>query len=84
MTYIIEIKPSAAKQIRKLPQNVQEQIALTINNLAIEPRPNGVKKLSNSDLYRVRTGNYRIIYQIQDNVLLITVVPVGHRTDVYS
>lgn len=84
MTYIIEIKPSAAKQIRKLPQNVQEQIALTINNLAIEPRPSGVKKLSNSDLYRVRTGNYRIIYQIQDNVLLITLVRVGHRRDVYS
>lgn len=84
MTYTVEIKPSAAKQIKKLPKNVQEQVALTINNLAIEPRPDGVKKLSNSDSYRVRTGNYRIIYQIQDDVLLVTVVRVGHRRYVYK
>lgn len=84
MTYTIEIKPSATKQIKKLSQDLQEQIALTINNLAINPRPDGVKKLKNLDSYRVRVGDYRIIYKIQDNVLLIIVVRVGHRKDVYK
>jgi len=84
LTYTIEIKASATKQIRKLPQDLQEQIASTINDLATDPRPNGVKKLKNFDSYRVRVGDYRIIYQIQDNVLLIIVVRVGHRKDVYK
>ncbi|GAA6620661.1 type II toxin-antitoxin system RelE family toxin [Scytonema sp. NUACC26] len=84
MTYSIEIKPAAAKQIRKLPRDVQERIGARLNELALNPRLDGVKKLTNSELYRARAGDYRIIYQIQDNVLLVTVVRVGHRRDVYK
>jgi mRNA interferase RelE/StbE len=65
--------------------NTQIKVIEKIEFLANEPRPAGVVKLSATDsLYRVRTGDYRIIYQIQDGLLLITITKVGHRRDIYK
>ncbi|VEP17086.1 hypothetical protein H1P_5470002 [Hyella patelloides LEGE 07179] len=67
-----------------MPKNIQRKIIEIIELLALEPRPVGVVKLSATEnLYRVRTGDYRIIYKIQDKFLLIVITKVGHRRDVY-
>lgn len=84
MTYEIQISKSASKQIKKLPSEIQERIQVKVDSLAIEPRPDGVKKLKGRENgYRIRVGDYRIIYDIIDDILLITVVEVGHRSSVY-
>lgn len=85
MAYEVEIAPAAGRTIKKLPKNIQRLIIEKIELLANEPRPVGVVKLSAKDsLYRVRTGDYRIIYQIQDKILLVVITKVGHRRDVYQ
>jgi mRNA interferase RelE/StbE len=84
MTYRIEFVSQAAKQFRTLPSQVQERLKAKIDTLSTNPRPYGVTKLAGEDdLYRIRGGDYRIIYTIQDEHLLILVVKVGHRRDVY-
>ncbi len=84
MTYEIQISKSASKQIKKLPSEIQERIQVKVDSLAIEPRPDGVKKLKGRENgYRIRVGDYRIIYDIVDDILLVTVVEVGHRSSVY-
>ncbi|MDZ7740647.1 MAG: type II toxin-antitoxin system RelE/ParE family toxin [Bacteroidota bacterium] len=67
----------------KLPANVADQLLLAIQSLSKNPRPAGCKKLRNRNAYRVRTGNYRIIYEIFDDILLIDVIAVGHRKNIY-
>ncbi len=85
MSYEVEFSRGAKKQFRKLPIDVQQRIQTKINELAIEPRPNGVKKLQGDDnSYRVRVGDYRVVYEVDDNVLIITVIKVGHRSDIYK
>jgi mRNA interferase RelE/StbE len=85
MAYKVEITPAAQPIIKKFPKNIQRKIIETIELLVNEPRPAGVVKLSATEnLYRVRIGDYRIIYQIKDRVLLIIITKVGHRTDVYK
>lgn len=85
MAYQVEITPAAQRTIKKLSKNVQRKIISTIEKLANEPRPVGVVKLSATEnLYRVRTGDYRIIYEIRDKILLIVITKVGHRRDVYK
>lgn len=83
MNYQVEFTKGALKQLKKLPKDIKERIDTKIQELAIEPRLNGVKKLQDDDLYRIRVGDYRIVYQIDDNVLLVTVVKVKHRREVY-
>jgi mRNA interferase RelE/StbE len=84
MNYQIKILNHAKRQVKSISKYVQEQIKITIKNLGDNPRPVGVIKLSGKqDLYRVRVGDYRIIYQIEDNVLLIIIVSVGHRREIY-
>jgi mRNA interferase RelE/StbE len=84
VSYEVEIAPAAKRQIKKLPYDIQQKVVAKLEELAFEPRPDGVKKLEGSDnLYRVRLGKYRIIYEIQDGLLLVTVVKVKHRSDVY-
>ena len=83
--YSIKIKPSAAKEL----QDVSDKVTLSrliekIKLLATQPRPSGAEKLAGrSNLYRVRQGNYRIIYSIDDQSGVVEVVKVGHRRDVY-
>jgi len=84
MPYTVEIDTKAAREIRSFPRHDQARILAKAQALADNPRPPGCVKLAGgSNLWRVRVGVYRILYQIQDDRLLITVVRVGHRRDVY-
>lgn len=79
------LKPAAEHEFKKLPRDVQERIAPIIGGLANNPRPSGAKKLQGEDdLYRVRSGDYRVVYQVTDKALVILVVRIRHRKDVYS
>jgi mRNA interferase RelE/StbE len=85
VTYRIEFAPLARRQIKKLPREVQKRIIDRVEELAINPRPAGVKKLvSGENLFRVRVGEYRAIYQIRDRELIVVIVKVGHRREIYS
>lgn len=85
MNYRIEVSPAAVRQLRKLERVAQRRVQAAIELLASEPRPSGARKLVGGDgEWRVRTGDYRIIYEIHDNVLLILVIAVGHRRDIYE
>jgi mRNA interferase RelE/StbE len=84
MPYTILFKKSALKELRKLTKAFSEQVAREIDGLARNPRPQGHKKLKgNENLYRIRSGNYRILYQIQDKILIVLVVRIGDRKEVY-
>lgn len=84
MVYKVKIDQKAQKEFDNLPIHVQERLEKKIDNLAQNPRPQGAIKLTNEDnLYRIRAGDYRVIYQIQDKILLILVVKIGHRREVY-
>ena len=85
MSSEVKFSKGAKKQFRKLPLDVQQRIQTKINDLAIEPRPNGVKKLQGDDnSYRVRVGDYRVIYEVVDDILIVTVIKIGHRSDIYK
>lgn len=85
MIYQVEITSRAAKQLKKLPEDIKLRIEEKIQELAENPRPDGVVKLEDSeDTYRVRVGKYRILYEVKDNLLIVKVVKVGHRRDVYK
>jgi mRNA interferase RelE/StbE len=84
MPYTVEIDTRAAREIRALPRRDQRRVIARAEALAHSPRPPGCVKLSGaSGLWRIRVGVYRIIYQIQDDRLVVTVLRVGHRRDVY-
>ena len=85
MRYEVGFKPAALRQLRKLSEDVQLLILAAIETLADGPRPKGCKKLKGEvDLYRIRVATtHRVIYEIQDQRLLITVVKIGHRRDIY-
>jgi mRNA interferase RelE/StbE len=84
MGYTVEIDTKAAREIRALPRREQERIIVRAMALADNPRPAGCVKLSGAaGLWRIRSGHYRIIYEIQDELLVVSVVKVGHRRDVY-
>ena len=82
-SYKIVIKRSAAKEIEKIPKSHRKRIVYRIQDLSTQPRPPGVKKLSGEEKYRIRQGEYRILYKIDDSIITITVVKVGNRKDVY-
>ncbi len=82
--YRVLIKPSAVKEIEAVPRKKDRQrIVKRIEQLGDEPRPAGCQKLSGHDRYRIRQGQYRIVYGIEDDKLIVYVVKVGHRKDVY-
>jgi mRNA interferase RelE/StbE len=85
MTYTIEFSNKAEKQFKSLPPQTQERLQPKIDALAQEPRPRGAIELSDveEDTYRIRVGDYRILYEISDRVLLVWVVEVGHRREIY-
>ncbi|MBI4382299.1 MAG: type II toxin-antitoxin system RelE/ParE family toxin [candidate division NC10 bacterium] len=82
-SYRILIKASAAKEIEAAPKNDRLRIVRRIQALSSEPRPPGCEKLTGQDKYRVRQGQYRIVYSISEVELTVLVVKVGHRRDVY-
>ena len=82
--YRIELKPSAAKSLARLPVELQQRIVRAVETLAGDPRPHGVVKMAGDDnLGRVRVGDFRIVYEIHDDVLLVLVLRIGHRREVY-
>ena len=81
--YKIEFKRSAVKEIKKIPSAELKRILSKVDSLAENPRPIDSVKLSSQEKYRVRCGNYRIVYKIEDQVLVVYVIKIGHRKDVY-
>ncbi|MFA5393730.1 MAG: type II toxin-antitoxin system RelE/ParE family toxin [Candidatus Ratteibacteria bacterium] len=81
--YRIEIKISAVKEIENLPDRDIKAVFDKIASLAENPRPHDCQKLSGREQYRIRRGDYRILYYIEDDVLIVYIVKVGHRKDVY-
>ena len=81
--HAIIISRSAAKDYGRIPNSQIPRINRTIDGLASNPRPSGYKKLKNRDAYRVRVGDYRIIYEINDEQLILLVIRVRHRKEVY-
>jgi mRNA interferase RelE/StbE len=85
VSYKVEILKGALKQLKKLSLELQERIQVKIDDLAIEPRPNGAKKLKGKEnAYRIRVGEYRVIYDIFDDILVVNVIEIGHRSKVYK
>ena len=84
MTHVVEIAPSAARALRKLDAKARVRVQAAIELLAEEPRPPAATRLvGGSGEWRVRTGNFRIIYEVHDRRLLVLVLTLGHRRDVY-
>jgi mRNA interferase RelE/StbE len=79
----IEITPSAAKELSRIPRKNLRRIVARIQALADDPRPPGSRKLCAQENYRIRQGDYRVLYQIEDDVLVVYVVKIAHRRDVY-
>ena len=83
-TYTIEYKKSVEKELRKLPSTQLKGVVAKIRALAINPHPKGAVKLrGSSDLFRIRHTDYRVIYQVQNERLVVLVVKVGHRREIY-
>jgi mRNA interferase RelE/StbE len=81
--YDLRIKPSAVKELEDLQAKDRRRIVSQIQNLAGEPRPRGCEKLSGRDRYRLRQGDFRILFEVDDGAQTVTVVKIGHRRDVY-
>jgi mRNA interferase RelE/StbE len=85
MAYRIELKPSAVRALSSLPKKDQRRISAKIDSLAKNPRPPGAEKIEGREnLYRLRSEDYRILYQVQARLLLILVVKIGHRREIYG
>ncbi len=82
MTYHVQYTSAAARQIERLPRGVQLRVVGRIQLLASTPRPPGAVKLAGQDAYRIRAGNYRVVYGIADELLLVVIIRIGHRRDV--
>jgi len=84
MAYRVELKLSAIKALAAIPNPHRRRVAGAIDGLARQPRPAGCTKLIGADnAYRIRVGNYRIVYQIMDRVLIVWIIRIAHRKDAY-
>ncbi len=84
MPYAVLLAPPAERQLKSLTHSVQKRIVKRLKSLRENPRPQGVKKLAwEEGLYRIREGDYRIIYTIQDKELIVLIVKIGDRKEVY-
>jgi mRNA interferase RelE/StbE len=84
VSYRIELRPAAVRALKRVDHRERDRIRGAIALLAQDPRPPGAKALQGGPGLRVRVGNYRIIYTVHDDVLLVVVVTLGHRRDVYE
>lgn len=82
--YKILIKASAAKELKSLPKKDIQRITAKIQSLSNEPRPYGCEKLSAQERYRIRQGNYRIVYSIEDDKLIVYIIKIAQRRKVYK
>jgi mRNA interferase RelE/StbE len=85
-SYSVRVKDSAAKEIERIePKKVRRQVVKRVQSLGTNPRPPGCEKLAGTgDRYRVRQGAYRIVYEVRDEELVVVLVKIGHRRDVYK
>jgi mRNA interferase RelE/StbE len=91
LIYRIEFTAKAEKELKKLPRQTVTKILDKVSHLSTEPKPHGHKKLTNfhipnapDELYRIRIGDYRVVYSIEEDVLTIAIVKIAHRKDVYE
>lgn len=82
-SYSVAFKRSAAQELADLPARIRRRVAARIGELAQDPRPFGSEKLSGEEKYRLRQGDYRVVYGIDDRELVVFVWAIGHRRDVY-
>ncbi|MEK7996934.1 MAG: type II toxin-antitoxin system RelE/ParE family toxin [Planctomycetota bacterium] len=81
--YSITIKKSAVRELENIPQKDLQRVIKRIRSLAKDPRPHGSQKLSGNEQYRVRQGDYRIVYSVEDKDSLVEIVKIGHRREIY-
>ncbi len=81
--YELSVKKSAVKELEAIPKKELQKIIKKIQALSLEPRPQGLQKLSHKEQYRIRQGDYRVIYFIDDDNLAVNIVKVGHRREIY-
>jgi mRNA interferase RelE/StbE len=82
--YKITFKKSVSRDLKSVPKSDVKKILLKVDSLAVNPKREGAVKLSAQEMYRIRQGLYRIIYEIRDSELVIQVIKLGHRSDVYK
>lgn len=82
--YEIRLSRTAAKQLNNMESDIVSVLLIAIKKLASNPRPSGCKKLRGREGYRIRKGNYRIIYDIYDKVLTVEIIAIGHRKNIYD
>ena len=84
MSYRVQFEPAALKFLRKLrDEKLSQRIIREIETLQENPRPSGCTKLTGRPYWRIRVGDYRVLYRIQDEVLIVTVIEIGHRREIY-
>ena len=83
MPYKVKLTSRAAKELRRLPSHAQQRVLAALKDLAVNPHPPGSTKLTGLDSHRVRAGDYRVVYDVDDTELSVTVWRVRHRKDVY-
>ena len=83
MTYRVDLGRSAERELRALPLTVKDRVAATLQRLADDPKPHGARKLAYGPGWRVRVGDYRVLYSIDDEAGLVAVFAIGHRREVY-
>jgi mRNA interferase RelE/StbE len=84
MAYAVQFKPIASRQFDSLPREIQKRVALKIDALRDNPNPAGCKKLTGlPDVWRIRVGDYRVVYQVQGQTCIVLVLKIGHRREVY-
>jgi mRNA interferase RelE/StbE len=84
VAYAVDLKPAAARDLRKLPEEVRRRIAVRIDALATDPTPAGVEPLKGEpDCFRLRVGEYRILYQVERKAHAVLIARIGHRREVY-
>jgi len=83
MSYALSILPRAQKELARLPRSACRQVCEAIRGLGHEPRPTGCLKLTGRDGWRIRVGDHRVIYEIDDDQQSVTILHIGHRRDVY-
>ena len=82
--YEVQLLVTARRELIKLPARIRVRVADAIRALAAEPRPTGCKKLAgNAGYYRIRVGDYRVLYEVRDREILVLVIKIGHRREVY-
>ena len=84
MPYRVQFRSSARRQLRRLPTQIAEGIVQAAEALADEPRPRGAIKMKGpGDRYRIRVGDYRVVYEVEDRELIVVAIDIGHRSDIY-